>query len=252
MAGAEEASAHLEGVPLHGYVGYYSGGDGLRFANRLFQSPIIAIPSNLRETILDFAFQSFERFKTNDIFRLPQSFPSEFEFRLNLQVTNTVNDVGHMNFFFQGLLFEHHLNANPEALGFSRYPLVGVLNPDGIIPHDDSEASVGINALHPSDQHCHCDVLDLDGFEFRQWYVGDNMSRFIVSKDISSGWLICCDPHDAVMEVTFVVLIASSISSDFSSDRISDVIKYLKSKEELSSETATVLDEIMSKYNDDQ
>jgi len=224
----------------------------LRFAKRLFHSQISAIPANLQEMILEFAFQSFERFKTNDIFSLPQNLPSDFEFRYNLQVTNTVTDVEHMNFFFQGLLFEHHLQANPKALGFSRYPLVGVLNPFGIEPHDDSEASVGINALHPSDQHCHCDVLDLGGFEFRQWYVGDNMSRFIVSKDISSGWLICCDPHDAVMEVTFVVLIAPSISSDFSGDTIPDVINYVKSKEELSSETAKVLDEIMRESNGDQ
>jgi hypothetical protein len=104
------------------------------------------------------------------IVNLPKSIPDSLEkFRVSVDFLGCgfIASRQTYNAMFQGWLFEEHLQANPEALGASKWPLIGVYCGRGIkINQDQDPAWIGIDSLTPADQVSHINRQCLTSFFF--------------------------------------------------------------------------------------
>jgi hypothetical protein len=113
-------STFLENTPLHGFVGSYGGGNAIQFAHIFYQHslPTEDLPNALKTLILSFVEKGFQQYGFNEIFKFPKTLPQHFSWNFNFQITQSLSNVEHMNFWFQGLLFEQYLLESPEVTFF--------------------------------------------------------------------------------------------------------------------------------------
>lgn len=90
------------------------------------------------------------------IVRLPKTLPDSLDkFRISIDFVSSgfIPARQTYNAMFQGWLFEEHLQNNADALGASKWPLIGLYSGHGVeIKQDHDPAWIGLNCLAPADQ----------------------------------------------------------------------------------------------------
>jgi hypothetical protein len=153
----------------------------------------------------------------NAIVRLPKALPDsldKFSFSIDFVASGFIPTRQTYNAMFQGWLFEEHLQNNPEALGASKWPLIGIYSGHGVeVKQDHDPAWIGLNRLAPADQHVHTDgeSIEIDGFMLEpEWQFGSDMAKFVLSNTAEgtphSGWIACVDLETNRVKLVFAIL----------------------------------------------
>ena len=212
-------------------LGEYGGGDGLKLScpllvmklasSRIPTKLMTQLPSHINSCITI----NNKIPKDKRVARLPEKLISSEEFLDNKTWTKTCHfelqshvplaSSNRYNIMYQGWLFKEIPN-DPNRLGCSLFPLVGVYNAKGLIEYNDTIKMhnndeilhyAGYNKLQWADQHCHLD--------FGAWHFGSDMSKIIVNKslNINKFWSVCVDVENKKVDVSLVYIINDMLSS---------------------------------------
>jgi len=242
-------------------IGSYGGGDAQRIAKTLFQAPL---PSTLIHHFLlhknipqklTHLYQNLQKIPLDKRLyplKLPPS-PSDLSqihWQCLVHVSTTIpafKPNQSLNYMFHGWLFDQEIRNEPDRFGFSKWPWIGILETDGILPEKNidfdsldwsffPDSVPGIGHFAPADQHIHWveEYIDLDDnlMDMSDWHFGSDMSKFILSegKEICWSWVICIDVDTNRGLLCLVIILLPPIVSLLSGTEtdLTDVIRKLR------------------------
>ena len=157
---------------------------------------------------------------------------NDIQWKYTILLSSSIPNAFHYNVLTHGRVFSNEFNDEPNRLGASSWPLIGLydtynISTDFLVTKESFTSKLtgnispwlGFNWVNAVDQHCHWvdEQMVIDGFpiDLSTWHIGGDMGRFSVENvdEISFAWVGWICPVRKLGQLSLVIILPESNSN---------------------------------------